>query len=239
MNFFRPTLLCGLSILGLAGCSNSNYTEDARFDENGSGRLHFTFEREHQNILTKWASQWKWDNPAEQKKKLERNLPDGLRLIEFKKIDHDERVTFKGTFAFDHFNNFSKWVGGDEVRQLFDITLERKENLWIFERRIRPRDADQSAEAKANSVNSKVTLKVTGPGKLKSHNADKVELENTCVWEGSIPDLLNGKDGEGTVMRAEFDVSKGIGKTPYIVIGAVLALILAAVVRGRMRKNPN
>ncbi|MBI3830544.1 MAG: hypothetical protein HY291_13570 [Planctomycetes bacterium] len=65
----------------------------------------------------------------------------------------------------------------------------------------------------------------------------RVENENTCVWEGSFPELLEGKDGNGTQMKAQYD----IGKFPKGLVIGIVAIIVAAAVGGvvlMMRKKP-
>jgi hypothetical protein len=222
----------------LTGCFN--YYEEIRFDENGAGNLSYTFERNKQGLMDKLVAEAQVDNPVEDKEKLESAKPPGLSLVAFTKTDHaDGQVVFKGVFNFDNLDAFSSWKGHDEIEQVFGgISLKRVEEEWIFERKIMSLTPKQLELAKTKTMNSKVLLKVTGPGKLVDHNANRVEKDATCVWEFSLADALAGSDGAGTTLKARYSIAKPASPTPYLALGALVLLILVAGIAVLRKRKP-
>lgn len=222
----------------LTGCFN--YYEEISFDENGAGKLSYTFERGKQGVMDKIVSEAQVDNPVEDEAKLESAKPPGLSLVAFTKTDHaDGQVVFKGVFNFDNLDSFSAWKGHDEIEQVFGgISLKRVDDEWLFERKILPLNPKQLELAKSKTMNSKLLLKVTGPGKLVDHNANRVEKDTTCVWEFSLADALAGSNGSGSTLKARYSVAKPTSPTPYLALGALILLVVVAGIAILRKKKP-
>lgn len=228
---YRKRMQAALALAALWSlCGCFTYQEEIAFDEDGAGTLVYSFERGRQGLLTKLASEASWDNPVEDGEKLKAEKPAGLVLEKFVKQDNEStnRATFEGTFRAEHLDKFSAWKGHAEVEQVFGgISLRRVNDDWIFERKLAA-PADLVEKAQKETMNSKVTLKLTGPGKLLDHNGDKVEKKNTVVWEGTFADFVGGQKGGG-VLRARFSVAK-LNTMAVAAIGAIVFVVLAVVV---------
>ncbi|MCZ7645337.1 MAG: hypothetical protein M5U26_08635 [Planctomycetota bacterium] len=226
---FGLTLLC---LPLLAGCFN--YSEEIAFDENGAGTLAYVFERGQQGAFAKLAAEFTFDNPVEDTEKLKDKLPPGVTLEKFNKIDDEKskQTRYEATFKFDNLDKFNQWKEHSEIVQVFGgISLRKVNEEWLFERKF---SASEKAldGAKQRTKNSKVVLKLTGPGKLIEHNGARVENERTVVWEGEFASLLEGADGTGSVLKARYSVAKpnlvaiaGIACVIFVVLGVVIVML--------------
>ncbi|MCW8132272.1 MAG: hypothetical protein KIS92_18135 [Planctomycetota bacterium] len=229
-------LACTL-LLGLTGCFD--YTEDAKFDEKGAGKLSIVFNLGDLSPIEKMAAALVKKNPFS-KESFEKDLPAGVKLAEYKEVVENEQKKIFITYEFDDLNKLAQARANDKDDLIFkNISLTKVNDVWIFSRSVKYKDKEQLENAKKHLSRSKIVLKLTGPGKLvkEQSNPMRVEGENTCVWEGTFPELIEGKDGSGTVMKAQYDV----GKFPTgLVIGLVAAVVVVVAAGGvlMMRKKP-
>lgn len=227
----------GSLLLTLTGCFD--YTDDIKFDEKGAGKLTIVFNLGDLSTVEKIAAGMVKKNPIN-KENFEKDLPAGVKLAEYREETKNEQKTIYATYEFDDLNKLSQWKSKDSDDQLFrTLSLNKVGDIWAFSRSLKAKDKDQLENAKKHLSRSKIILKLTGPGKLikEQSNPMRVENENTCVWEGSFPDLLEGKDGSGTQMKAQYDISKF---PTGLVIGIIAVIVVVAVggVVMMMRKKP-
>lgn len=230
--------ICGLLAV-LPGCFN--YDEYVEFDENGAGHLEYRFERGTQGFLTKMASEWDFDNPVEDQAKMESEKPKGLKLEKFSKEDKEGgRTVFEGKVSFDDIGKFAQWDKHQEIVRIWGhTTVTKSEDIRIFERKIIAPEKAQIDGAREKTMNSKVVLKVKGPGKVLETNG-KQQGENTVVWEGEFADFISGKIGENGSLRARFQLPPKSGEgsmTNAIILGAVLLVVVIGVVILLSRKK--
>lgn len=242
-----PKILQLLSICGLLavlpGCFN--YNESVEFDENGAGHLEYRFERGTQSgvggFMQKMGSEAKFDNPVEDKAKMESEKPKGLKLDKFSKEDKEGgRTVFEGKISFDDIGNFAQWNKHDEIVRIWGhTTVTKSDDIRIFERKIIAPTKAEIEDAQKNGLNTKVVLKVKGPGKVLETNG-KQQGENTVVWEGEFADFFTGKVAENNTLRARFQLPPKPGEggmTNTILLGAVLLVVVIGAVIVLSRKK--
>lgn len=229
-------LACSI-LVSLTGCFD--YTEDAKFDEKGAGKMSLVLNLGDLSPLEKMAAALVKKNPFS-KENFEKDLPAGVKLTEYKEVVENEQKKIYATYEFDDMNKLAQAHSSDKDDLIFKtISLTKVNDVWIFSRSVKYKDKDQLENAKKHLSRSKIVLKLTGPGKLvkEQSNPMRVEGENTCVWEGTFPELIEGKDGNGTVMKAQYDVSK-FPTGLVIGLGAVVVVVASVGIVMMMKKKP-
>lgn len=235
---FGAFTLASFMLLTLSGCFD--WTEDLKFDEKGAGKLSIVFDMGDLGMLEKIAAAAIKKNPVD-KETMSKDLPAGVKLSEFREEKKDDRKIYYITYEFDDLNKLAQWKANDADDLIFkNMSLTKVNDVWAFTRTIKAKDKDQLENARKHLSRSKIIFKLTGPGKLVKEQSNPLRVENelTCVWEGNFPALLEGADGNGTVMKAQFDVRKGL--PAGLVIGLVVVVVAVAAVGGLLmfKKNP-
>jgi len=237
----RCALLVRLAVLfglvALNGCFN--YTEQIQFDEKGAGKMQIVFDQAELGPLEKLAAATVKKNPFDtDRETMEKDLPAGVKLTEYKEETKDKRKLVYITYTFDDLNKLAQWKQNDSSDLVFrNLSLSSAGDVWVFRRLAKTRHKDQLEDGKKHLTGSKIVFKLTGPGKLikEKSNPHRIENENTCVWEGSFPELLGGENGQGTDMRAQYFVGTPMWVKVAIVV-VVLAVIAGVVVVSKRRK---
>lgn len=223
------------SLVVLAGCV---YQEEIEFDENGTGRMRIVFEQPELNLAERAVFAAYKKNPFN-RKDMGYKLPPGVEMIEYKEETKDKRKFVYVTYKFDDLNKLATWKRDDESDLIFrGLSLTKAGNTWVFKRLAKARDKEQSETFEKHFSQSKITLKITGPGKLvvEESNPHRIENENTCIWEGTFPKLLGGTDGQGTHLKAQYYAGSPLWVKVAIVV--VLLVIIGGVVAVLLRKKP-
>ena len=227
--FFTLTVL-----LLTAGCFD--YTEQISFDEKGAGKIQLQLDLGDLSPLEKLAAATVKKNPISEDL-MKKDLPNGVRLTEFKEEVKNERKTYFVTYEFDELNKLAAWKASDKDDLIFkNLSLKRVDDTWVFERLVKYKDEEQLKNAKKHLSRAQLIFKLTGPGKLVPEQSNPDSTENdgkTCVWKGTFPNMLEGKDGNGTVLRAYYFV--GTPMWIKLAIGAgilVVLLLIGGVVLG-------
>lgn len=239
MRRFAAVRLFVLSaLLFLAGCFD--YTEQLSFNEQGAGKLAIVFDLGDLGPAEKLLAALIKKNPIN-KENLEKGLPAGVKLSEYREEVKNEHKIIYATYDFDDMNKLALWKVNDKDDLIFrTISLVRVGETWAFKRTFHAKDADQLENAKKHLARSRIVFKLTGPGKLVDgqHNAQRVENGNTCVWEGSFPEFLEGKDGQGTEIHAQFFVGTPPLVKALIGGGVLLIVVCAALLLWKKKAAP-
>lgn len=222
------------SLVLLSGCFD--YTEEVKLDEKGGGTLSFTFSYGNLNFMERTALKLLKSNPFADISNLQKDLPAGVKPVDFKEETKDEKKIVSGGYQFDDINKLSEWAGKRNLKLFSTISLTKVSDTWVFKRSIQPDNEDEVKEAKKLFDRSRIVLKVTGPGQLTEKESNPTRVEgNTCIWEGSLPKLLEGSDGRGTDFKAQYFVG-----TPMWIkaaIGVVVLLIVVGITAVLMKKK--
>ena len=234
------SLAASVLVLLASGCFD--YNEQVSFDDHGAGKLQIQFELGDLSTAEKIVASIIKKNPINEND-LKKGLPTGVRITEYKEEVKNEQKTIYLTAVFEDLNKLKEWKVGDDY--LFkNIQLNRVDDTWVFERLLKAKDDEQLKNAKKHLSRSKLIFKLSGPGKLVTDKSNPQRTENdgnTCVWEGSFPDLLEGKDGAGTVFRAQYFVGTpmwmklAIGGGILLVILVAGGLVLGGVLLGKKK----
>jgi hypothetical protein len=228
-------MLCALLLGTLSGCFD--YTEETRFDEKGAGKLSFVEDQPELSAVERMAAWTVKKNPFNDDDYFKKDLPAGVKVAEFRRETTNKRAILRVTYEFDDLNKLARWKADDKDDLLFrTLALTRAGDAWAFSRRIKAADKGQLENVQKHFTRSKILLKLTGPGQLTEHNAHRVENQNTCVWEGTLPELLEGKDGQGTELKAQYFI--GTPAWVKALIGLAVLAVLAVAAFVLLRKKP-
>jgi hypothetical protein len=219
------------AILLTAGCFD--YSEKISFDEKGAGKIQLQLDLGDLSTVEKMFAWTVKKNPINEED-AKKGLPTGVRMMEFKEEVKNERKTYFVTYEFDELNKLAAWKAGDKDDLIFkNLSLKKIDDTWVFERLVKYKDEDQLKNAKKHLSRAKLVFKLTGPGKLvaEKSNPQRVEDEGkTCVWEGNFAELIEGKDGNGTVFRAHYFVGTPMWIKLALGGAVLLVLLIGAVV---------
>lgn len=228
----RVAVLFGLVLL--SGCFD--YTEEIKLDEKGGGTLNFTFSYGNLNLMERAALKLFKDNPFADIENLQKDLPAGVKPVDFKEETKDEKKIVSGGYQFDDMNKVAEWAKKKNLKLFSTISLAKVNDTWVFKRTVRPDNADEIREAKKLFDRSRIVLKVTGPGQLVEKESNPTRMEgNTCTWEGSLAKLLEGTEGRGTDLTAQYFI--GTPMWVKAIIGVGVLLVVIAITALLMRKK--
>jgi hypothetical protein len=213
----------------LSGCIR--YEESIVVDKSGAGTATIVVSYPERGQVEKFVTGAGEFDDVFSHAAMNKELPAGVAL-EHKLTRRDERIEVHATYTFDDIVKLTTWAARKDIRSpLSNISVLRKDDNLEFTRDFKRFEADQIKEIRKNCPDCTVTFKLTGPGKIATHNATRTEGA-TVVWELKATTLF--ADG-GQTFKAAFLH----GSNQWLGIVVVVIFVLAAfVLWRRSRREP-
>jgi hypothetical protein len=232
MRSVLTTFLFALLLTALSGCIR--YEEAIVVDKSGAGTATIVVSYPERGQVEKFVTGAGEFDDVFSHASMNKDLPAGVSL-EHKLTRRDERIEVQATYTYDDIVKLTTWAARKDIRSpLSNISVLRKDDTLEFTRDFKRFEADQIKEIRKNCPDCTVTFKLTGPGKIQTHNATRTEGA-TVVWELKAPTLF--ADG-GQTFKAAY--SYGGNQSVLIIIIAIVIAVGAFVFwkRRRDRTSP-
>jgi hypothetical protein len=217
-----PFRICTpILFLVCAGCVR--YEESIVVDASGKGTATIVASYPERGRIEKFAIGAGSLDDVFSQKTMNKDLPPGVTLSHSTTV-RDERVEVNALYAFDDIVKLTTWAARRDTRSpLSNISVLRKADAFEFTRDFKTFDAEQIKEIRKHCVDCTIMFKLTGPGKLTTHNATRVEGE-TAIWELKAPTLF--AEG-GQTFKAAYYYGSSWTVIIIIIFGAILTAVLA------------
>ena len=167
-------------MLALTGCFD--YTEETKFDETGAGKLSIVFNLGDLSGTEKLAAAILKKNPIN-KDDMQKDLPEGVKLIEYREETKNEQKTIYATYEFKDANKFKDWQ--TQKDRFSGLSLNKVGDVWAYSRTVKAKNKEDLDNAKKQFSRSKIVVKLTGPGKLIKEESNPTRDENETTMAGA------------------------------------------------------
>ena len=224
----RLALVAAVAFLA-SGCLRANVAIEVNEDGSGTASIIQAFDVE---ALSEFAGEEAVEALEDPESLIPADLPDA---VEAEVYEEDGYTGVRFTTAFADVEEMEENLaalqaatveslestGATAESQSDGLTLEQTEEGWYFETSGLDSGTTETDDIPEFLLEGfELRYSVTLPGDVVDHNADEVD-GTTYTWDLAI-------DDDRETIFAETKVSKGLGTLPFIIGGAVLALVLLA-----------